>query len=298
MLYENSLRFVSVAAGDREPLRATIPSWNVEGERSRSNLFTPCACGRSKRGALPLVLMLHGAQMTSALMADVSGLNQWADKTGFIVAYPQGLEQRWNTIHQAGTGPDDFAFMKALIAKIESTYPVDRRRVFAAGFSNGAEFVQELGCRNDFQFTAIVSVSATLQEEDAKHCVPKHAVRLIQFHGTADPIVPYLGGRVVAPHGPIVVSVADDLRVWAQINRCAPYPKTDRLPDHVEDGTHVERVSFHACEAGGEVTHFRILGEGHTWPGYSESPKRLGQTTHQIDASRYIAHLVSGETEP
>ena len=247
--------------------------------------------------ALPLVLMLHGAGMTSALMADVSGLNQWADKAGFIVAYPQGLEKHWNTTHHAGAGLDDVAFMKELIAKIESTFPVDRTRVFAAGYSNGAEFAQELGCRDDFHFTAIVAVSATLQEEDAKHCVPKHTVRLIQFHGTSDPIVPYLGGRVAAPQGPMVISVADDLRLWAQINGCAAEPKTDRLPDNGEDGTHVERVSFNACGSGGEVTHFRVLGGGHPWPGYSDSPKRLGQSTHQIDASGYIAHIVTGEVE-
>ena len=47
--------------------------------------------------ALPLVLALHGAGMTSALMAEVTGLNAWADKTGFIVVYPQGLEKHWNT---------------------------------------------------------------------------------------------------------------------------------------------------------------------------------------------------------
>jgi len=242
---------------------------------------------------LPLVLVLHGAQMTSALMAQVTGLNAWADKEGFIVVYPQGLEQRWNTIRQPGSAVDDFAFMKTLIANVEIRYPVDRSRVFAVGVSNGAEFAQGLGCSDDFRFKAIVAISATLQVEGARHCTPNHTVRMIQFHGTADPIVPYLGGVVAAPWRPVVISVADDLLLWQQLNHCAPEPKTDRLPDKGEDGTHVERVSFHSCASGGEVTHFRILGGGHVWPGYADSPKVVGQTTKQIDASQYIANLVS-----
>jgi polyhydroxybutyrate depolymerase len=123
-------------------------------------------------------------------------------------------------------------------------------------------------------------------------------VRLIEFHGTADPLVPYLGGRVAVPKGPIVISVAEDLQLWQRINHCAPDPKTEKLPDHGDDGTHVERIRFDGCAAGGEVAHYRILEAGHVWPGYLNTPKRLGQTTQQIDASRYIARLVTGATEP
>jgi polyhydroxybutyrate depolymerase len=246
----------------------------------------------------PLVLALHGAGMTSALMAKVTGLNTWADQTGFIVVYPQGLENHWNSELRPTAGVDDFSFIKELLAKIEGAYSVDRSRVIVAGYSNGAQFAQELGCSDDFQFEAIVANAATLSIEYAKQCAPKHTVRLIEFHGTADPLVPYLGGRVAVPGGPMVISVADDLQLWARINHCAPEPKTERLPDHGEDGTHVERVTFHGCATGGNVTHYRIIGGGHVWPGYPDTPKRLGQTTQQIDTSQYIAHLVSGDVEP
>ena len=254
--------------------------------------------GDSSAKALPLVLALHGSGMTSELMAEVTGLNAWADKTGFIVVYPQGLQKHWNTGLPPEAGKDDFAFMKEVLAKMESSYSVDRSRVIATGYSNGAEFGQELACSDDFRFKAIVAIDGTLLIESAKRCAPKHTVRLIEFHGTADPLVPYLGGRVAVPNGPIVISVADDLQLRQRINHCAPDPKTEKLPDHGDDGTHVERIRFHGCAAGGEVTHYRILEAGHVWPGYLNTPKRLGQTTQQIDASRYIAQLVSGETEP
>ncbi len=300
-LYKRSMRFHFVLAVLLlAPLSLTAQrmapqTLQISGSGRTYLLHLPTR-DRSER-PLPLVLVLHGAQMTSALMADITGLNAWADKEGFIVVYPQGLEQRWITIQQPGSAVDDFAFMKALIANVETRYSVDRSRVFAVGLSNGAEFVQELGCSDDFQFRAIVAISATLRVEGAKHCTPKHAVRLIQFHGTADPIVPYLGGVVATPQRPVVISVADDLLLWQRLNHCAPDPKTDRLPDNGEDGTHVERVSFQSCASGGEVTHFRILGGGHVWPGYAGTPKVLGQTTKQIDASQYIARLVSNDVD-
>lgn len=254
--------------------------------------------GYSSAKALPLVLALHGSGMTSALMAEVTGLNAWADQTGFLVVYPQGLKQHWNPDLPAAAEGDDFAFIKDLLAKLESSYSVDRNRVIVTGYSNGAEFGQNLGCSDDFRFKAIVAIDGALSIEDAKRCAPKHTVRLIEFHGTADPLVPYLGGRVAAPNGPVVISVADDLQLWGRINHCAPDAKTEKLPDNGDDGTHVERVRFHGCAAGGEVTHYRILEAGHVWPGYLNTPKRLGKTTQQINASRYIARLVSGEIEP
>jgi len=265
-------------------------SLKVDGADRSYLLHVPTGYQSGK--PVPLVLVFHGAGMTAELMADITQLNHWADKTGFIVAYPQGLEQHWNTGPRAAGGPNDVAFITALISNIESTYTIDPKRVMAAGISNGAEFAQELGCSRDLRFRAILAVSATLQKEALKNCVPNHPIRMIEIHGTDDPIVPYLGGRVAAPGSPVLVSVADDLLLWAHINGCSPEPDTEQLPDRGEDGTHVGRMTFKGCEAGGEVTHYRIVGGGHTWPGSSPGPKFLGRTTQQFSASELSAQIV------
>jgi polyhydroxybutyrate depolymerase len=266
----------------------------VDGASRTYLLHVPTGTQSGK--PIPLVLFFHGAGVTAGLMADVTQLNQWADKTGFIVAYPQGLEQHWNRGATGAGGPNDVAFITALISNIESTYTIDPKRVMAAGISNGAEFAQELGCSKDLRFSAIVAVSATLQKEAVKHCVPNHPVRMIEMHGTDDPIVPYLGGRVAAPGSPVLISVADDLLLWAHIDGCSSEPYTEQLPDRLpergEDSTHVERMTFKGCAAGGEVTHYRIVGGGHTWPGSAPEPKFLGRTTQQFDASQLVAQLV------
>lgn len=243
----------------------------------------------------PLVIAFHGAGMTAELMAATTDLNRWSDKSGFIVAYPQGLERHWRT----GTKlSDDYVFAAALIAELEESYAVDASRVIAAGISNGAEFAQELGCRKEFRFSAVVAVSATLHEDSVKRCAPSQPLRIVTFHGTEDPIVPYGGGRVMAPNGPIVISVADDLLAWARLNGCASASNPVRLPDDPEDGTHVERISFANCSPGSEVTHYRIIGGGHTWPGDRDWPEKFGRTTHQLSASKIIAGItVTGSTK-
>jgi polyhydroxybutyrate depolymerase len=265
-------------------------SLKVDGANRTYLLHVPAGYQSGK--PLPLVLAFHGAEMTAELMADVTQLNHWADTTGFIVAYPQGLEKHWNTGPEAAGGPNDIAFITALISNIESTYTIDPKRVMAAGISNGAEFAQELGCSRDLRFSAILAVSATLQEEAVKHCLPNHPVRMIEIHGTEDPIVPYPGGRVAAPGSPVLISVADDLLLWARIDGCSSEPHLEQLPDRGNDSTHVERITFKGCAAGSGVTHYRIVGGGHTWPGSSPGPKFLGRTTQQFSASELLAQIV------
>ncbi|HZK98919.1 MAG TPA: PHB depolymerase family esterase [Caulobacteraceae bacterium] len=243
----------------------------------------------------PLVIAFHGAGETAELMAEVTDLNRWSDNTGFIVAYPQGLERHWQT---GSPLSNDYVFAANLIADLEKKYPIDRTRIIAAGMSNGAEFAQELGCRKESRFIAVVAVSATLQKNSMNNCAPSHSLHIVTFHGSDDPIVPYGGGRVRAPNGPILVSVPNNLLAWAHLNGCSPAPKSIRLPDNLEDGTHIDRISFANCSPGSEVTHYRIIGGGHTWPGDRDGPEKFGRTTHQLSASKIIAGItVAGSTK-
>ena len=241
----------------------------------------------------PLVIAFHGAEETAELMAEVTDLNRWSDNAGFIVAYPQGLDRHWQTGNPLS---DDYVFAANLIAELEKRYPVDRSRIIAAGMSNGAEFAQELGCRKEFRFYAVVAVSATLQEDSMRKCTPSHSLRIVTFHGSDDPIVPYGGGRVRAPNGPILMSVLNNLLAWAHLNGCSPVPKSTRLPDNLEDGTHIERITFANCSPGSEVTHYRIIGGGHTWAGDRDEPDIFGHTNHKFSASKVIAEISAGES--
>jgi polyhydroxybutyrate depolymerase len=101
---------------------------------------------------VPLILDFHGFGHSAAGVWKVSRFGELAARDGFIMAYPDGLVvdlrgyvgSGWE-IFAAG-GNRDLAFVTALLDHLERTYCIDRSRVFATGFSNGAWFSTLLAC--------------------------------------------------------------------------------------------------------------------------------------------------------
>src|SRR6266567_2139850 len=76
--------------------------------------------------------------------------DELADKYGFLVVYPDGFENTWNDCR--GGSPfsskrlkiDDSSFIEALLNHEVTVHDIDRKRVFAAGWSNGAQLAYRL----------------------------------------------------------------------------------------------------------------------------------------------------------
>src|SRR5436853_42181 len=102
----------------------------------------PCAVAAGHRGtgAPALVLVLHGAGGWAQGFARHTGFSRVAEREGFVVAYPQGLERRWNDGRGNGTPHDDVGFVRALVDTLQRELGVDQRRIYATGISNGAMF--------------------------------------------------------------------------------------------------------------------------------------------------------------
>src|SRR5689334_7532200 len=99
--------------------------------------------GDSVAADKPAALMLnfHGHNNSPFLQELFSRMRPIANKEGFIVAYPKGISSSFN----AGTccSPadddkvDDVAFARAIVEDVAAHACVDRKRVYAVGFSNG-----------------------------------------------------------------------------------------------------------------------------------------------------------------
>ena len=63
-----------------------------------------------------------------------------------------------------GTALGAAAFLVALIDHIAEDYPIDRTRVYLAGFSNGGLMVQRAACENPAPFAAFASVAPHVLE--------------------------------------------------------------------------------------------------------------------------------------
>jgi polyhydroxybutyrate depolymerase len=246
-------------------------------------------------GKVPLILSFHGHGGDGAGQAKLTGLDRLADARGFIVVYPDGLHRAWNDGRpQEGTTADDLGFAAALQDDLERRFPIDRSRVYATGFSNGAVFTNYLACRQADRIAAIAPVSGTLPQNDVASCKPARTVSALIVSGTDDPVMPYRGGtvRVLAEDRGEVISVAADAALWARNDGCSsPPPSPMPLPSIAPaDGTSVSRTVYRGCRDRSSVVLYTVVGGGHAWP---DGPQYLpaafiGTASAQIDASAAI----------
>jgi polyhydroxybutyrate depolymerase len=218
----------------------------------------------------PLVVMLHGGFGSAAQAERSYGWDAEADRDHFVVVYPDGLDRAWNAGGgccgtPGATGVDDVAFVQAAVAAVSRELPVDDRRVYATGISNGGLMAYRLACDTTI-FAAIGPDSAT-QLGPCPHPAP---TSVIHIHGTADHNIRYDGGRgdgYAHIDGPAVPALVAS---WRTIDGCAS-------PTATTNG--VVTTSAATCPAGRAVELITIRGAGHQWPGSPSRPliqKALG----------------------
>jgi polyhydroxybutyrate depolymerase len=230
----------------------------------------------------PLVLAFHGIGLDADEMIRISHLNEEADRSGFIVAYPDGSGEKksWNGGHCCGEAAreqvDDVGFTSALIDEISTLAALDANRVYATGFSNGAIFVYRLACELPDRIAAFGPVAATPFRDDQEACHPPRPAPLIHFHGTADRLNPYDGGTMAS--GLEVVSVNEAMAFWAENNACSGPPSETR------SGSILHRV-YGDCAPGSDFELYRIEGGEHAWPGGEAVAAAVGEPNMEISSS-------------
>jgi len=241
---------------------------------------------------LPLVLVLHGGAGNAENAEAMTGFTDTARREGFIVVYPEGTGRfahrllAWNAVHCCGpamTGRvDDVGFIRALLDRLAADLPVDTRRVYATGLSNGGMMVHRLGIALPDRFAAIAPVVATVFGDEPR---PASPVAALMVNGALDTSVPPAGG----PPGGRVTSAWDGTPTrparaqgdfWAAANACAP------TPDESVSGT-VTRWRYR-CEPGRDVELLLVGDNGHAWPGGSPGSLRGDRPSRTFDATDAI----------
>jgi polyhydroxybutyrate depolymerase len=242
-------------------------------------LHVPASYDRRKPA--PLVISLHGAGLWGAAQRDISGWDAVADREGFIVVYPSGTGKGprvWRTVIEGPALTRDVLFISDLIDKLSAEYNIDPARIYANGLSNGGAMSFALSCTLSNRIAAVGMVGAAhLLPWSA--CTDTRPVPMIAFHGTADPVTPYTGGKTwvapkAFPHVPLWTAN------WAKRNRCAPEPVDSAV------AANVTRRAYKDCANGAPVELYTIHGGGHDWPGGGPLPEWLsGPVSRGIDAT-------------
>jgi polyhydroxybutyrate depolymerase len=251
----------------------------------------------------PLVLDFHGLGEGAILHATTTQFGALAQRDGFVVAFPEGTGApvHWDTADDSPANPD-LAFVRALLARVESTQCIDLSRVYASGFSDGAFMASLLACTMSDRFTAIAAVSG-LQRDSP--CPASRRVPIISFHGTADPVLffnggtgmPSLDGILGSPNPPGQPSAGPTspvrlngpgypatVRAWATSEGCRTAPTDVEVASDVV-------LRAYPCPEGTAVQFYVIVGGGHSWPGpRSASPLRsvAGGTSAGFNATDLI----------
>lgn len=247
--------------------------------------------------ALPLVLVLHGAGGNPRRMAAWTGMNDTADRHGFIVAYPGGvgMVSTWNAGNCCGPaerrGVDDVDFLRQAVAAIARRWDVDRRRVYVAGMSNGGMMAYRMAAEAADMVAAVAVVEGTMTLDSLPAGPP---VPILHIHSLSDPRVPFEGGNRGRMRFPAVEQV---LAAWRRRDGCpqTPFaskerPMTWRSPD---GGVLHEASSrrYGPCRNGTEIMLWLLKGPGHVWPGAlgkEPIPAFLGAKSNVLNANEVI----------
>ena len=134
-------------------------------------------------GALPLILMLHGAGGNAA---GALGLTEHAAPDA-ILLLPESRGPSWDVIRGA-YGPD-VAFLDAALEQVFQQHRVDPRRVALAGFSDGASYALSLAIGNGDLCTHALAFSPGF----AAPPNPMGRPLIFVSHGTEDAVLPIDG---------------------------------------------------------------------------------------------------------
>jgi polyhydroxybutyrate depolymerase len=225
----------------------------------------------------PLVITLHGNTRTGADMMTRTSWPDVARREHFGVVFPDGLNRAWADFrpnaNRAGRAPpkgtDDIAFIVKLIEKFVADGSADPKRIYVTGISNGGAMTMTLACARADLFAAAASVIINLTDESADACHPSRPVPMLMMNGTADPLIPYQGGRGTSRFAvPGFWSAEKTLGFWRRANGCEAQDAavTDLDDRDKSDQSTVTRISSR-CPPGRDVMLYRINAGGHRMPG-------------------------------
>lgn len=270
--------------------------FELHGFKRNAIVYIPNAVTRQK--LLPVVLFIHGAGGNANHTSKNYGWEQKAESEGFIAVFPEALPLHPEKPAEFKTNPrlwedgsnrfpnrhDDMAYFEMLLQELSSKAPVDPKRIFSTGFSNGASMTFRLGIEMSDVFAAIAPVSGHLW---IKHPHPKRAMSLMFIVGADDPLNPLNGGEASNPwtmHKNYRQPMFESVKEWLKVIQATELQSTEKVEGNVIT------IHYGPGKTGAELFFIIIKGQGHEWPGAQRAlPLSItGPSIKSIDATDVI----------
>ena len=115
------------------------------------DVYVPSCYEPGKEVRYPLVVAIHGMSCNSEYFQETSDWQRVAEERGFFVAFACGYPSndgiaRFPVPHwiTETRGEREELYFKELLDYMENTYPIDQKRIYAVGHSNGSRMTQLL----------------------------------------------------------------------------------------------------------------------------------------------------------
>lgn len=177
-------------------------------------------------------------------------LNSFVNAGEFIGIYPQGYKRSWNLGTEESTA-DEVEFVNKIVEKLADFNYMDKNRLYAIGYSNGAGIVNKFGVQTT-HFKAIAPLATQLiaTQLPSEGTSP---VAVYQVCGTADRIIPFEGG--VSPIGHTFTAAKESAQIWANLFNCDASPTIDFINSDTlfifKNCNENKEIHFHRVENGG-----------------------------------------------
>jgi polyhydroxybutyrate depolymerase len=256
--------------------------------------------GATEKRELAVVLNFHGGGGHSANQQEYSLMDRLADREGFIAVYPNGTGRfskrllTWNAGTCCGyaalNNVDDVGFVRTVIGKLAESVPIDRRRIYATGLSNGGMMAHRLAAEAGDMIAAVAPVAGGMVLPAIQS---PRAIPVMHIHSVDDPRALYNGG--LGPPFPLTNSrvlhpnIDQMILRWVEHDGCAAQAAVaDRRADHDGRAHTATRYVYSDCRNDVEVVLWKLTGAGHVWPGSKTKflERILGPSTDIIDVNR------------
>jgi polyhydroxybutyrate depolymerase len=259
-------------------LHAEIQNGSIDFEGRLRNYMVYLPNNYTGSVDFPLVIHLHSGGWTAQQDMNYIRLNEVAEASGFMVAYPSAISKRWNVDSVPGSNINDVGFIDALIDTLNNRYSIDPERIYACGYSRGGFLAYTLAFQLSHRIAAIASVGGSISSFIAESYSPVRPMPVLHIHGTKDTWVSINGNTTF-------LSADQAVSLWTNFNDCVE-TETTTLPDlDPTDGCTVEKTTYTACCDNCDIVYYKVIDGGHTWPGAGPPGYAAGKTNQDFDAS-------------
>ena len=233
-------------------------SVTVDGKKRTFIMHVPSAYKGDK--PVPLVVDYHPVMGSGSGQLNGTTYKAQTDPEGVISLYPDGTKSAdsrkmgpgWN-VGPCCSDDDDVKFSREMIAAVEEKVCIDKKRVYATGFSMGGGMSNHVACFMSDVYAAVAPAGMDLNTTNSAKCNPERPISVIMFRGTSDPVCKYQGGDSGYGDGLNFLGAERNFKFWAEKNGCEGSPSKN------SDGCQ----EYSKCKDGTKVVLCTKQGGGH-----------------------------------